>query len=641
MAATLQDFYLKYRNKVMRSLETDPYYEYLFELIESSQNELQQTNRILHKSVDEKWLQKVEEGIVALDAVLNKPRRFIKSDEAVVPIALAKKITSGSVRHLSQNTQFISNIQDGNIMPSKILNVTTEESYDLYENRFIATLIKKLVGFIDKRTDIIFWSTGDEKESLLKVESQVEDDYEEIEYNLQIRIKNKKSYMETDAQHMEVFKRIDRVRRIVLELNKCSFMQIMEGTATVRPPIQRTNLIMKDPNYKKCYNLWLFLEQYDDIGYSIDVKETALDFDEDYLYQVYSNMITGYTVFKTILDDDRRPIDTNVKRRKKIKPKFVKQIVEEFVDDYDIPDVEIRKVIIEEITKAQMEIERRQAEEEKKKLAKEKEKEKERLMKEKEKEKERLAKEKERAIEKAKLDKEKARLKKLENQEKAKERERLAKERQEEKLRLAKEKEEEKLRLAKEKAKAIEKAKRDKEKAIEKAKRDKEKAIEKAKKDKEKALEKAKAEKEKARLKKLAEQEKEKAAAKKEKEKAKELEKERLAKEKAKETEKLAKEKEKVKETEKLAKEKEKAKETEKLAKEKEKAKETQELAKEKEKALEVVKTEKQKELEKAKPDTEEALEEIKREKEKMKIEREKAREKLDWKMKRKRPRQR
>lgn len=36
-----------------------------------------------------------------------------------------------------------------------VLNVTTEESYDLYENRFIYHLIQRLFAFVDKRTDVI------------------------------------------------------------------------------------------------------------------------------------------------------------------------------------------------------------------------------------------------------------------------------------------------------------------------------------------------------------------------------------------------------------------------------------------------------------------------------------------------------
>ena len=66
-----------------------------------------------------------------------------------MPVALAKKITADSVRHLSQNTQFIASNENGEIQPTRILNVTTEESYALYEIRFVFHLIQRLFSFVD------------------------------------------------------------------------------------------------------------------------------------------------------------------------------------------------------------------------------------------------------------------------------------------------------------------------------------------------------------------------------------------------------------------------------------------------------------------------------------------------------------
>lgn len=86
----------------------------------------------------------IEEGIDAIFNIVDKPRRFITTSEEVVPVALAKKITADSVRHLSMNTQFIASDENGDIQPTRVLNVTTEESYDLYENRFIYHLIQRL-----------------------------------------------------------------------------------------------------------------------------------------------------------------------------------------------------------------------------------------------------------------------------------------------------------------------------------------------------------------------------------------------------------------------------------------------------------------------------------------------------------------
>ena len=279
MENTINDLYLKYTNEVGQALEDDRYFQYLYEMVQAGENTLQQKNRILHKVVDERWLSVVEDSLDAIFNIIDKPRRFIATSEEVVPVALAKKITADSVRHLSMNTQFIGTNAAGEIQPTKILNVTTEESYDLYENRFVYHLIQRLFSFVDKRTDVIFWSTGDEICNTMNMESKVDDAYEEISYKIEMTIKNRQSFAENDSDNMDVFKRIDRVRRMARALRTSSFCDIMAGCAMVRSPIQRTNLMMKDPDYRKCYQLWQFMESYDEVGYTIEERDTALEFD--------------------------------------------------------------------------------------------------------------------------------------------------------------------------------------------------------------------------------------------------------------------------------------------------------------------------------------------------------------------------
>ena len=364
MADTINELYSKYTEGVEYALEDDRYFQYLFEMIQAGDNTLEQKNRILHKVVDERWLTVVEEGIEAIFNIVDKPRRFITTSEEVVPVALAKKITADSVRHLSQNTQFITTNEAGEIMPTKILNVTTEESYDLYENRFVYHLIQRLFAFVDKRTDVIFWSTGDETCNVMRMESKVDDAYEEISYKVEMTIKNRQSLVENDNDNMDIFKRIDRVRRMSRTLRSSSFCEIMNGCAKVHSPIQRTNLMMKDPDYRKCYQLWQFIEGYDEVGYSIEEQDSTLQFDEEYLLQMYINMITNYTVFKSLLvSDPRKMSEIETKKLEPVKPKFVKEIQEESVEDRNIPDVEIRRVFVDEVTQAQLDAEEKLKEE--------------------------------------------------------------------------------------------------------------------------------------------------------------------------------------------------------------------------------------------------------------------------------------
>lgn len=362
MSETIQDLYTSFSEQMEPIQEDSRYFRYLFEMAQASGTTIEQQREELVKVVDEEWISMIEDSLDAINTIIEKPRRFITTEEEVVPVSLAKKISADSVRHLSQNTQFLAPSEDGQVHPTRILNVNTVETYDLYENRFIYHLIQRLLTFVDKRTDVIFWSTGNEIRNRFKMHSKIDDAYEEIEYNVEMTVKNRQSFAENDADNMDVFMRIDRVRRLVMALRGASFCQIMSGCSAVRSPIQRTNLIMKDPNYRKCYQLWQFMERYDKVGYNIDVQQQSLAFDDEYMVQMYTNLINNYTVFKSLTDDERNLQELESVHPEPVAPKFIKEIKEEQVDSPDLPDVEVRRVFVEEVTQAQLDAERALAE---------------------------------------------------------------------------------------------------------------------------------------------------------------------------------------------------------------------------------------------------------------------------------------
>ena len=357
MSDTIQDLYGSFAEQMGPIQEDDRYFRYLFELAQASETTIDQQREELVKVVDEEWISVIEDSLDAINNVIEKPRRFITTEQEVVPVSLAKKISADSVRHLSQNTQFLAPSDDGGVHPTKILNVNMAETYDLYENRFVYHLIQRLLTFVDRRTDVIFWSTGNEVRNRFTMHSKIGDAYEEIEYNVEMTVKDRQNFAENDADNMDTFMRIDRVRRLVMALRGSSFCQLMKGCSVVRSPIQRTNLIMKDPNYRKCFQLWQFMERYDKVGYSIQVKDSALAFDDEYLTQMYTNLINNYAVFKSLVSDDRNLTELASEQREPVVPKFIKEIKEELVDSCDIPDVEVRKVFVEEVTQAQLDAE--------------------------------------------------------------------------------------------------------------------------------------------------------------------------------------------------------------------------------------------------------------------------------------------
>ena len=609
MSKSYDDLYVDYKNSISSLVNEDSdFYGDLCFNIESGNNNLSLFHRYFEKKIDLKWVDAIEKCIVPLDTIIRNPRKFIVQEEEIVPIERARKITAESVRHLAQHTNMIARVDGDRVTPSQILNVFREESFEIYENRFIYTLIKNVQHFIDGRYNVLFNMADDENMASMKMESEVKNGNEVITYKLEIATKSAGSGHDAQSgETVTAFQRIERVKRIINEFAASAFMRELQGCTPVRPPIMRTNVISKDPNFKACLNLWQFISAYSDVGYEIIAKESNEEVNDEYRQDLNNLFGMNYMLLKKNIMPEEA-LKNRVKKRK-LKPKMLKRLAEELVLNYDMEEVEIRRIFVDEMKRVskkkiegeakikeaiaralqseadrkaaiaekirleeerKKEIERRRKEREAARIAKQKALEKER--KEKERARQKAKKEKELALAKAKAAKERERIRLQ------KEKERLAKEKAAklEKERIAKQKEKE--RLAKEKAIQLEKEKKAaaKKKEAEKLAREKALQAEKLKAQKAKQREKERLAREKAKqleaekARKIKEKEKEKAA----KEKALQAEREKLAREKAKQKEKERKAKEKLKEKQRLEKQKAAQKERERIAKEKQKEKE-------------------------------------------------------------------
>ncbi len=631
------ELYLEYKDYLASATADNEFYSEMDTAINSGTNSYSLFNRYFDKKIDLKWVEEIEACIIPLDNIIRVPRKFIVQEEEIVPIERARKITNESIRHLAQHTNMIAKVEGDDVTPNQILNVFREESYEVYENRFVFTLMQNLVRFIDVRYNVLFNISDDDNMASLKMESDFTRGREKIQYKLEVSAQSAGSDVDGEAgpegENATAFQRIERVKRIINEYANSSFMKELRNCVPVRPPIMRTNAIQKNPNFRACLKLWQFIQSYNELGYEITVKESNDMVSAEYMNELNRMTAMNYMMLKAnTLSEDA----VGKQKKRKLKPKLLKRLAEELVMDYDMEEVEIQRVFVDEVKRVsrkkiegekkiqeaiqraldaenarkkaiedkikakiahEKEMERRRIAREKERARKEKEKERQRLKREKEREKARIAKEK--ALAKEKARKEKERAAKLKAQEEA----RIAKEKQREEMRIAREKAAKLAKIEKEKAakaKAKEKERKAKELAAQKAK---EKAAAAKQREKE-AIAKARAAqaekerlaKEKAKQKaaaaKAAQAEKDRIAKEKAKQKeaaakAAQAEKERLAKEKAKEKERLAKEKAKQKEAaakaaqaekERLA--KEKAKEKEKAAKDKAKAKEKERIAK-------------------------------------------------------------
>lgn len=407
--------YQKFTKSVIRALGSTEFYQFFMDAISVAENHIQFSNRKMIKTVDVTWIDAIEEALPGFQTIINSPRNVIKEEELIVNVANAKRTGTEVVQHLAQHASLVEDFNEdsGDVRPSRLMQRYREDSTELYENRLVYTTLEMAYHFVKIRHDALLEAMSDEFGAKLKVQSNMESPTELVHMDMFLHIKKVESILDTDARNHDEFNRISRIFRVLSIYMTSEFAQIMSKLNRIKGQVTKTNVLKKNPNYRKIVALWEFLRSYESVGYTIRIVEQNPEVNEILQRDIFHNILFNYVVLKGYLQDEEdRQVSVALKeKRRTLKPKFIKEIIEELTEDYDLPDVEVRKVLIEELTKAQLmkeesaerhrlvEEQRQRREAEKERIRKEKEAEKERIRKEKEAEKERirLQKEKEEA----------------------------------------------------------------------------------------------------------------------------------------------------------------------------------------------------------------------------------------------------
>lgn len=245
------------------------------------------------KVIDMDWVVAIEEALPYIQKAIDEQRRFIKQIENVVRIELAKKVGPDSVKHLSQHTNFIAKVEDGMVTPNKILTTEREESFAIYENRVLMTLIHKALHFVDDKYSKMKDVPNDSNQKM-QVFRRLELDQQKVDISVNfVNEVHETLADDLDVVDVESLSDFDRIRRIRTTLNEFLATPLMKEIAKepqVRPPITQTNLLKKNPNFKKAMELWNFLESYKKDGFELVHEEYDGSVSDTVKQDVYISM---------------------------------------------------------------------------------------------------------------------------------------------------------------------------------------------------------------------------------------------------------------------------------------------------------------------------------------------------------------
>ncbi len=297
-------------------------------------NYLRQTERIEVKAFDDSFILEMEEGLEAVGRIIANPRTFIKEQPELVEAGLAKKISALSVSHLASHSQFVRHVDEkSNVHPDKILTIFSETDSQIYENRFIMTLIRRCLAFLQERYTFIL-SHGETYDSdLLLVHSSVEIDGLTYSVDTRVQVRQPSSDAGESKRNESLLARMAMLRQKCAFFLHSPFMEEMKGAREVSSPIHMTNMIVKQPDYHRAYLLWVFLDQYESLGISYDVTETDQKFDEEYFESIYNLVTASALTLASKRVKDRVVHNAKNTRKKKIEPKVIFTLEDETYQD--------------------------------------------------------------------------------------------------------------------------------------------------------------------------------------------------------------------------------------------------------------------------------------------------------------------
>lgn len=270
------------------------FYEAFYSCIENAKsplgdflfNELQQGEKTIYnktvretKIFDGNFLDVVIGAYPSLLKICRDPKKTLAYMQEVVAMEKAKKVDSESIRHLASHTQYIRDINEQNeVIPSKILSTYAEDNIGIYENRFIKSLINRVIVFLDTRLKLMDENLESISADEIRYKNNIKLSHRKIDLEMNIKISNE--ILDETQKARELFDKTKNALDKYRALKGTGLYQAVAKFRDVVPPIMKTNIILHNPDFKIAYNLWLYIDRTTEVGYNVQSDEKTNDDDD-------------------------------------------------------------------------------------------------------------------------------------------------------------------------------------------------------------------------------------------------------------------------------------------------------------------------------------------------------------------------
>ena len=235
-------------------------------------------------TIDEDWINRIDEGLEAIAKAIAEERQFILSNGEIVPIEKIKHVSKDSVSHLARHSNLITKLpEEGeDLMPEKLYTVERYNDYAVYENRFLYMLLRYINDFVSIRyNEIVKYCSS--YYATLTMDKSAEKPGRKLAYATTLveqRTDDKFLLENSDCKEM-----IDKINVLLKKVSvqlSTPLMQEVAKVAMLKPPVTKTNVLQMDRNFKAAFALYSFIISYKKQGYEVEEVKTVMNpFSED------------------------------------------------------------------------------------------------------------------------------------------------------------------------------------------------------------------------------------------------------------------------------------------------------------------------------------------------------------------------
>ena len=312
--------------------------------LDSVDSKLEVKNKYRKVVCDFSWIDKMEDTMTYLDNIFRNPKRFIANEEELVKIEKSKKVTVESIKHLSQHSNYVQKYdpKTAEVRPSKILNINKEEDLDMYENRFIYTLVVNMKVFISRVAPATLNGSTLFSQKNIKYSATTNIDSEKVGIDISLNSLDNQN-LSPSSKGLTVAQRIEKIKLQIDDFTNSELYKTLDKAhvTLVRSPIKRTNVILKNPNFQKAVELWNYLELYDFDNVHEENTDDSYEDTSTYRSRMNDSFLINYLLMNEMLSKG-----DSKEYKEEISSFYINNIIRTFVDNYnDVDEEEFVKML--------------------------------------------------------------------------------------------------------------------------------------------------------------------------------------------------------------------------------------------------------------------------------------------------------